>query len=352
MEEENIGKPVRKTGKMRKLEKKIARLNEKNQEMPKESITKKIAKLEKKKANLEKWLRIKLPFRFLIKLGTTWLMIGGVCYGCSYVPVVKELKSAATAAIAYVAPEPVGQVIDIVTLNFGVSNQDFEWLKTTLKAYISGEIELKITDEPYEDNAEKTEALAKEVLGTGDLSKLSITDIIGKIATNATPDIISQLLDMMNLTEESRERLEQDMNRALKILPKLNNSQMNELVEMLNGSENADGIRDETREQLQKICESFVEEIRRTGSISNNKYKQVTQQVQALGVSYPLEIEAQRLDVAPKGEGENQYYTVYTGQIAGELAQNGKYTLKQGDIIRLSIGNIAQYSGMVLTDGK
>ncbi len=40
MEEENIGKPVRKTGKMRKLEKKIARLNEKNQEMPKESITK------------------------------------------------------------------------------------------------------------------------------------------------------------------------------------------------------------------------------------------------------------------------------------------------------------------------
>ena len=68
MEEENIGKPVRKTGKMRKLEKKIARLNEKNQEMPKESITKKIAKLEKKKANLEKWLRIKLPFRFLIKL--------------------------------------------------------------------------------------------------------------------------------------------------------------------------------------------------------------------------------------------------------------------------------------------
>lgn len=179
MEEENIGRPVRKTGKMRKLEKKMATLNEKNQEMPKESITKKIAKLEKKKARLEKWLQIKLPFRFLIKLGTTWLIVGGVCYGCSYVPVVKEVKSAATAAIAYLAPEPIGQAIDIVTLNFGVSKQDFEWLKTTLKAYIAGEIQIETTGEPNPDNAEKSEVLAKEVLGTDDLTKLSITDHMG-----------------------------------------------------------------------------------------------------------------------------------------------------------------------------
>lgn len=139
MEEE---KKVRKPKKMRKLEKKINKLTEKNNITPKKSIEKKLTKLEKKKVKLEKWLKIKLPFRILIKTGVTWLIIGGVCYGCSYVPVVREVKMATMVAISYVAPEPVVKVLDVVTLNIGASNRDFEWLKTRALSYLNGEIKL------------------------------------------------------------------------------------------------------------------------------------------------------------------------------------------------------------------
>lgn len=343
MEEENIQKPVRKTGKMRKLERKIANLTEKNQMEPKESITKKITKLEKKKAKLEKWLHIKLPFRFLIKLGTTWLVIGGVCYGCSYVPVVKEIKSAITAAVAYMAPEEVGQAMDIVTLNFGVSKQDFEWLKTTLKAYISGEIQIEFAGESNPDYAERSNQIAEEVLGTKDFSNLSIPDILGKIATNATADMVAELLDMANLTEESRVRLEQDLNRALKILPKLNNSQMNEIVDILNGLDEGDDANNKAREQLQLACQSFVEEIRTTGVISYHSYQKVSTQIQELGISEKLEIKVQALDTGEHGQnagtqriGENQYNTIDSSQIIGQL-QSGNYVLSVGDIVTVSI---------------
>lgn len=259
---------IKKSKKMRKLEKKINKLTEKNNITPKKSIEKKITKLEKKKLKLEKWLKIKLPFRILIKGLATWLIIGGVCYGCSYVPVVREVKMVTMATLAYVAPEPVAKVLDVITLNVGASNNDFEWLKTTLKAYMNEEVKLetnhtdvgigtgytydgesydyrvngqKVTEEEYNQYVaqenEKLENMAQDVLGTTDIntmSTMSISEILMKVATNSTPEIISQLLDMSNLTYESRQKVEQDINRALKILKKLNNNQMNELIEIIN----------------------------------------------------------------------------------------------------------------------
>lgn len=256
--------------KMKKLEKKLRILEDKKLKQPSEKINKKIMKLEKKKARLEKWLKIKLPFRILIRTGVTWLIIGGVCYGCSYVPVVREIKIATMTAIAYVAPEPVVKVLDVVTLNVGASNSDFEWLKTTLMAYINEEIKLetKSTDEStevhyyydgnkyiyYRNGKEVSEEEYKkyeaerdkkwqeqrekvnDVLGTTSLEEvntMSIPEILMKVATNSTPELISELLDMSNLTEESKQRVEQDINKALKIIPKLNNNQMNELVEII-----------------------------------------------------------------------------------------------------------------------
>ena len=273
---------IKKPKKMKKLEKKINKLTEKNNITPKKSIEKKLTKLEKKKVKLEKWLKIKLPFRFLIKTGVTWLVIGGVCYGCSYVPVVREIKMTTMAAIAYVAPEPVVKVLDVVTLNIGASNKDFEWLKTRALSYLNGEIKLdeiinesaghsggysfdgekyvyhldgkEVTEaeyKKYEEDREKRfsemeeegkkqqakqEELLNDVLGTtsaDDLNSMSIPEILMKVATNSTPEIVSKVLDMTDLTEESKQRVEQDINRALKIIPKLNNNQMNELVEII-----------------------------------------------------------------------------------------------------------------------
>jgi len=235
VEEETIQKPVRKTGKMKKIERKIANLTEKNQENPKESTVKKIAKLEKKKARLEKWLRIKLPFRFLIKLGIAWLILGLICLACTYIPILREIKSAITAAIAYAAPEEVGQVLDAVTLNFGANKQETEWLQDTLDAYLNEEIVLET--KPVENTPEmkqEAEALAQEVLGTTDVKNMSMKEIASKVATNATPELVSEALDMMNLTEESKQQVEADVNRALEIIPKLNNSQMNELMGVIN----------------------------------------------------------------------------------------------------------------------
>lgn len=265
MEEE---KKVRKPKKMRKIEKKINKWTERNNITHKKGIEKKIAKLEKKKAKLEKWLKIKLPFRILIKTGVTWLVIGGVCYGCSYVPVVREIKMVTMAAIAYVAPEPVVKALDVVTLNIGTSNKDFEWLKTRTLSYLNGEIKLdKIINESagnsavysfdgekyvyYLDGKEVTEAeykkeskkqqeelegLMQDVFGTtsaDDLNSMPIPEILMKVATNSTPEIVSKVLDITDLTDESKQILEQDINRALKIIPKLNNNQMNELVEII-----------------------------------------------------------------------------------------------------------------------
>lgn len=259
---------IRKTKKLRKLEERISKLTEKNEATPKERITKKIAKLEKKKARLEKWLKIKFPFRFLIKTAAIWLIIVGVCYGCSYIPVVREVKSMAMAAIAYVAPESVATAIDVVTFNVGTNNSDFEWLKSTLNAYISGEVKINVADtnsysfsstgdkfyvndeqvseERYrefvaekeregQEQREKDEKIMQEIFGTTSIDSMPLTQVVMKVITNTTPEIVSQVLDMSGLDAESKERVESDVNRALKIIPKLNNNQMNELVGIVTG---------------------------------------------------------------------------------------------------------------------
>lgn len=290
---------VKKTKKMKKLERKITKLTEKNNGTPKKSIEKKITKLEKKKTRLEKWLKIKLPFRILIKGIATWLILGGICYGCSYVPVVREVKMVAMAAIAYVAPEPVTKVLDIVTINVGANNDDFEWLKNTLKSYMNGEVELENKDYDYgyisngpdgleyyigenqvseaeyrefqekldkknQEQQAKADKLTQDILGTtstDELQAMSIAEILVKVATNSTPELVSTIIDMTDLTEEGKEIAKQDLNKALKILKKLNNNQMNELVEIITNANNA--IMDEAQRASDEYKATMEEEQRK-----------------------------------------------------------------------------------------
>lgn len=312
MEEE---KKVKKSKKMRKLEEKIAKLTEKNNVTPKKSIEKKIMKLEKKKLKLEKWLKIKLPFRFLTKTGVTWLVIGGVCYGCTYVPVVREIKMTAMAAISYVAPEPVAKALDVVTLNVGTNKDDFEWIKNTLLSYINEEVKIEtvnsgttgryssdgmsnkyylngkeVSEAEYKkyqadsikkgkEQQKEVEQLAKEVFGTAsedELTSMSITEILMKVATNSTPEIVSKVLDMSNLTKESRQRVEQDINRALKIIPKLNNNQMNELIEIINNK-----IEAGNKELYEKSLEA-QEQYKQQIENEQKQMEQIQQQIQQM----------------------------------------------------------------------
>ena len=318
---------IKKPKKMKKLEKKINKLTEKNNITPKKSIEKKLTKLEKKKVKLEKWLKIKLPFRILIKTGVTWLIIGGVCYGCSYVPVVREVKMATMVAISYVAPEPVVKVLDVVTLNIGASNRDFEWLKTRALSYLNGEIKLdeiinesaghsggysfdgekyvyhldgkEVTEaeyKKYEEDREKRfsemeeegkkqqakqEELLNDVFGTtsaNDLTAMSIPEILMKVATNSTPEIVSKVLDMTDLTEESKQILEQDINRALKIIPKLNNNQMNELVDIIQNAMNRSSEEYEKAKDAMEETQRQMEEEQRQMELMQQQIQQYQNQ--------------------------------------------------------------------------
>lgn len=256
--------------KIKKIEEKLLELKEEQKENPSTKIDTRINKLEKKKQRQENWLKIKLPFRILIKGGAIWLIIGLICYICSYVPIVKEIKTATMGAIAYLAPEPVVKVIDVVTLNVGVSNNDFNWLKDTLINYLTGDVELETNDkdsdtgysysntngytykikgkevskEEYDKFIEEQngtlENILEEVLGTTSIdtmNSMSISEILVKIATNSTPEIVSQILDMSNLTNESKQEVQKDANKALKIIHRLNNNQMDELIDLIIGTE-------------------------------------------------------------------------------------------------------------------
>ncbi len=91
-------------------------------------------------------------------------------------------------------------------------------------------------DRRNQEQQANADELMQDVLGTtsaDELQTMSITEILMKISTNSTPELVAEIINMTDLTEESKQRAEEDLNRALKILKKLNNNQMNELVEII-----------------------------------------------------------------------------------------------------------------------
>ncbi len=241
--DENINLDENLSRKSRKINEKIEKLEEKNKTKHSKRIDKKIAKLVKKRERHENWLKIKLPFRILIKLCSIWIVIALISYSFTFIPLLKEAKVATMAAVAYVAPSEVTKVLDVVTINFGAKKSDYSWLKNTMNDYLNKEKELeidedfKVTDEKVvEENEEKISSIAKDVLGTNDTDKISsmpVQEILTKAAKNATPEMVSEAVDATPLTSESKEMLKNDINKALKIISKLNGSQMDELVETI-----------------------------------------------------------------------------------------------------------------------
>ena len=94
----------------------------------------------------------------------------------------------------------------------------------------------------------------------------------------------------------------------------------------------------------------FVDNIRTTGKLTNEKYEKFVEDISSTGNSYDVEMEIQVLDenpgkkttqVNPNKIGENVYYTKYTSQILDELddSPTETMTLKEGDIISVSVKN-------------
>lgn len=98
----------------------------------------------------------------------------------------------------------------------------------------------------------------------------------------------------------------------------------------------------------------FVDEIRTTGKITEDKYSKFVEAIGSTGNTYDVEIEVQVLDENPgkkttqaanKKIGENVYYSVYTSQIVDKLEDNRQgnvYKLKEGDIVSVSVKNTNQ----------
>lgn len=95
----------------------------------------------------------------------------------------------------------------------------------------------------------------------------------------------------------------------------------------------------------------FVDKIRTTGKITPNEYDKFQQNIGSTGNTYNVELQVKILDENPGKKatqtqtdkiGENVYYSVYTSQIE-EVLNNGKsYTLKEGDLVSVSVKNTNQ----------
>lgn len=95
----------------------------------------------------------------------------------------------------------------------------------------------------------------------------------------------------------------------------------------------------------------FVDEIRTTGKITEDKYNKFIEAIGSTGNTYNVEMEVQILDENPGKKttqstkdkiGENVYYSVYTSQIEDKLIKDEVYKLKEGDIVSVSVKNTNQ----------
>lgn len=112
----------------------------------------------------------------------------------------------------------------------------------------------------------------------------------------------------------------------------------------------ADRNDDITQLTVQTATTEFIDEIRRTGKLTEDHYNNFLAVLSSTGNAYDVELEFQILDENPEKKsaqtsnivviGENVYYSVYTTQIEKKVrGDNHQYILKEGDIVSASVKN-------------
>lgn len=98
------------------------------------------------------------------------------------------------------------------------------------------------------------------------------------------------------------------------------------------------------------LTSNFVDKIRTVGGLTKDDYNNFTQTLTATGNTYDVNMEFKILDENPGKKttqtvrdkiGENVYYSVYTSQIEQgiEDSKDNKYSLKEGDIVSVTVRN-------------
>lgn len=104
---------------------------------------------------------------------------------------------------------------------------------------------------------------------------------------------------------------------------------------------------------VQAAATEFIDTVKVTGKITMEDYNKMKSKVESTGNTFDIELEVKILDenVGKKtawtqGQviGENIYYSLYTSQIMNYMASmtsegDGVFTLKEGDIVSLSVKN-------------
>ncbi len=98
---------------------------------------------------------------------------------------------------------------------------------------------------------------------------------------------------------------------------------------------------------VETYTSEFVDDIIKTGEITNEDYEQYLISLGRSGNTYDVNIELKILDENPGRRhtnvtgttGENSYYSLFTSQIEEELNRNERMVLKEGDTISVTTSN-------------
>ena len=100
---------------------------------------------------------------------------------------------------------------------------------------------------------------------------------------------------------------------------------------------------------VQTRTAEFVNEVVKSGKITNNQYQKFLDQLVSSGNTYEIDMEIQILDENTSKIGDNNtYYSIFTSQIEDIIGKSekdahneseGKILLKQGDIISVTVKN-------------
>ena len=108
---------------------------------------------------------------------------------------------------------------------------------------------------------------------------------------------------------------------------------------------------------VQTSTTAFVDSVRTTGKMTLDDYEAYLGELTATGNTFDVEMLIQQLDENPGVKttqaeatkiGENLYYNIYTTQIVDQLNRTGRITLKEGDIVTVTVKNTNQTISQML----
>ncbi len=110
----------------------------------------------------------------------------------------------------------------------------------------------------------------------------------------------------------------------------------------------SDKVDTTTQTEVEKITSEFVNQIKTTGKLSQERYSVFLEDLTDTGNTYDVTLEFKILDENPGKKtlqsakdkiGENYYTSVFTTQIEEELKNQGVYKLHQGDLVSITVKN-------------